>query len=52
MKRLIWRAGVTIAAVLLIGGCGQTAESESSSAAQLQTFVGDFLRQVLAAYLI
>jgi hypothetical protein len=57
-KRLTGAAGlvvVTVAVVLLFGGCSTvdtTTGTTADVAAQIATFIEDFARQVLAAYVL
>lgn len=51
MNRRVWRVLFAGALGLLVG-CDSTTQSGTGVAEQLQAIVGDFLRNVLAAYLI
>lgn len=52
MNRRVWRVVLAGALGMLAGGCDSPTQSATGLAEQLQAFVGDFLRNALAAYLI
>lgn len=52
MKRSALRLAFIVTATLLMAGCDQAAQAGTSVTEQLQVFVTDFLRNVLAAFLI
>lgn len=47
-----WRVLSTCTLALIVVGCDPMTQSTTTAAEQLQAFVGDFLRNALAAYLI
>lgn len=52
MNWRVWRVLLVAALGTLVVGCDSTPQSAAGVAEQLQAFVGDFLRNALAAYLI
>jgi len=52
MKWALFLSGVTIVALLFIAGCQNDGTTADTWAEMIQSFIGDFARQSLAAVLL